>query len=179
METLFTIALRVELPGHALSPKDVCVTGMGPDNSRAAIARAIASYSPKRVVNLGAAGCLSDGFHRSNGARVPVGTIIAPSLVMMKDEPDLDLPDGNPEWHLVTVSEPVFGTNASGIHPGRSHCLVDMECYPQAQVCKAMGVPFHARKCVSDFASSQEEFFLNLPTVQARLEEEFHSWLRT
>lgn len=134
---------------------DVVLTGIGKVAAAVAVSRAIAERRPARVLNIGTAGALHDGWegvHR-------IGRVIehdvdhaALSALVGQDLEGEVVLDPSLPTVLATGDAFVADPAVRQALAQRAH-LVDMEGYAVAMSCAAAGVPCDLVKVVSDTAS--------------------------
>lgn len=138
-----------------LGDRDVVLTGIGKVSAAVAVSRAIAERRPARVLNVGTAGALRDGWegvHRIG--RVIEHDVDHVALSTLLGE------EVSGEVVLDPAEPVVLATGDAFVADGavraelavRAH-LVDMEGYAVARACEAAGVPVELVKVVSDAAS--------------------------
>ena len=152
-ELLVVVAVRQEA-AH-LHGVDVVLTGIGKVSAAVAVGRAIAERRPSRVLNVGTAGALHDGWegvHRIGSVvehdvdHAALGAFIGEEL-----SGEIVL-DPSVEAVLATGDAFVADDRQRAALAQRAH-LVDMEGYAVARACEAAGVPVELVKVVSDSAS--------------------------
>jgi adenosylhomocysteine nucleosidase len=152
-ELLVVVAVRQEA-AH-LHGVDVVLTGIGKVSAAVAVSRAIAERRPSRVLNVGTAGALHDGWegtHRIGRViehdvdHVALGALIGEEL-----SGEIVL-DGGADAVLATGDAFVADGARRDELARRAH-LVDMEGFAVARACVAAGVPVDLVKVVSDSAS--------------------------
>lgn len=152
-ELLVVVAVRQEA-AH-LHGVDVVLTGIGKVSAAVAVSRAIAERRPSRVLNVGTAGALHDGWegvHRIG--RVVEHDVDHAALGRLVGE-DLTgeiVLDGDAEAVLAT-GDAFVADGARRAELARRAHLVDMEGFAVARACVAAGVPVDLVKVVSDSAS--------------------------
>lgn len=134
---------------------DVVLTGIGKVAAAVAVSRAIVERRPARVLNIGTAGALHDGWegvHR-------IGRVIehdvdhaALSALVGQDLEGEVVLDASLPTVLATGDAFVADPAVRQALSQRAH-LVDMEGYAVAMACAAAGVPCDLVKVVSDTAS--------------------------
>lgn len=152
-DLLVVVAVRQEA-AH-LDGVDVVLTGIGKVSAAVAVGRAIAERRPSRVLNVGTAGALHNGWegiHRIGKVvehdvdHVALGKLIGEEL---SGEIVLD-----PSADAVLATGDAFvADGARRAELARRAHLVDMEGYAVARACQAAGVPVDLVKVVSDSAS--------------------------
>lgn len=157
MKTLITVATRTENQFNPL-PKDtdILITGIGKLNAAIRLALKLSEKKYERIINVGLCGCIDKTY--------PISKIFSIEKVIEGDlEPLLgrsEIPlfplSGNSfeETLLVTQDRAVLTEDQRNHLKGFGAFLADMECFALAKTAKALKIPFHAFKIISDHADS-------------------------
>ena len=156
MADLIVVALEKEAPELFQHYSNVHVIGIGKVNAAIHLAKLIYRYHPRRVINIGTAGgiTVNAGIHRINRViqhdvnMMPLG--LDPGAVL--NDPDntvVELPGPG----VTCASGDMFVTEPEKL---RVPCdIIDMEAYPIARVCKALGIQCEIWKYISDSADGK------------------------
>lgn len=147
----------VAVPQEAahLRDVDIVLTGIGKVAAAVTVSRAIAERRPERVLNIGTAGALHDGWegvHRIGRVLEHDVDHAALSALIGEDISGEVIIDPDVDTVLATGDAFVADPAVRGVLAERAH-LVDMEGYAVARACAAAGVPCEMVKVVSDTAS--------------------------
>jgi len=148
------------------------ITGTGPYNATRSVNAIIQHFSPHFILNIGTVG------HPSR--HYPLGSFVTPTHLSMSNQPDLitdtRLPiDNNP----LNIPRHIGGilTSLEQIDPMANHDYLDMEAYPQADLCAQHDVHFHLLKYISDY---NDTFNKNDFKAQCRsLRTQLITWFET
>ncbi|MFL2845907.1 MAG: 5'-methylthioadenosine nucleosidase [Candidatus Puniceispirillaceae bacterium] len=150
--TLLIVALENELPRDLVAGWQIVYSGVGKVNATITLCDALASCSPKKVVNYGSAGALRTGLAglysvtRFQQRDMDVRALgFALGQTPFEDDVIIDL-DGD---GLSCGT----GDNFVSAPPEMNTDLVDMEAYALAKICRQKAVEFHCFKFVSDNAN--------------------------
>jgi adenosylhomocysteine nucleosidase len=151
MNDIVVFALKAEAPS-LFQYKNVFEIGIGKVNAAINTTNLIATYKPKRVINLGTAGgiTLNSGIHRVN--HVVQHDVNLLSMGLSPGEIALD------KNNFITLDTPGYTCATGDMHVTERHKLrikcdmVDMECYSIAKSCLIMGVECVIYKFISDQA---------------------------
>ncbi len=156
LEALMSGSLR---EGGILRGIMVVITGTGPEKSRWAACRIVERLHPLFVLNIGTCGVLLHD--------IALGSWMQPVRVSNEEGGAIELERRLPipfrgriaaEGNLLSVAEAKHRDVLKGPHP---FDLVDMECYPQAQVFQERGVSFQCLKFGSDYADDSADLDFN------------------
>lgn len=149
------VVVAVHQEAALLRGVDVVLTGIGKVAAAVAVGRAIAERRPDRVLNVGTAGALHDGWegvhrigrvveHDVDHAALGrlIGEEVSGEVVL---DPSLDV--------VLATGDAFVADTARRAELARRAHLVDMEGYAVARACQAAGVPVDLVKVVSDTAS--------------------------
>ena len=150
--TLLVVALENELPRDLVAGWQIVYSGVGKVNAAITLCDALASCSPRKVVNYGSAGALREGLsglyrvtrfqQRDMDAR---GLGFALGQTPFEDDVII-----NVEGDGLSCGT---GDNFVVAPPEMNSDLVDMEAYALAKICQQKAVEFHCFKFVSDNAN--------------------------
>ena len=151
--TLIVVALENELPRDLVEGWQIVYSGVGKVNATITLCDALASFSPKKVVNYGSAGALRKGLSglyrvtRFQQRDMDVRALgFALGQTPFEDDVIIDLD--------VDGLSCGTGDNFVSAPPEMNSDLVDMEAYALAKICQQKGVEFHCFKFISDNANS-------------------------
>ncbi len=158
MNDLILFALKAEAP-DLFQFENVFEVGVGKVNSAINAATLIERYKPKRVINLGTAGCISKDIapggtykctHFSQRDMVLGGCVIGPQA----EELLAPIITGTDGYRVSTGDN--FVSDPTGIDAD----FVEMEAYAIAKACVNAGVEFICYKHISDMAdeNAKEHF---------------------
>lgn len=147
----------VAVPQEAayLHDVDVVLTGIGKVAAAVAVSHAIAQRRPQRVLNIGTAGALHDGWEGVHHiGRVLEHDVdhVALSAIIGEDLTGEVILDPSLPAVLATGDAFIADPTVRAALAERAH-LVDMEGYAVAKACAVAGVPCQMVKVVSDTAS--------------------------
>jgi len=184
MNDLIVFALRDEAPNLFNKYRNVFCIGIGKVNAAINVTNLIATYNPKRVINLGTAGgiTLSSGIHRVNNVIQHDVNLLAMGL-----EPGHIALDN---INVITFEGQGYTCATGDMHVTERHKLrvncdmVDMECFSIAKSCLMAGVSCEIYKYISDqadenaattwkeqVAAGQDLYMKVLQDLQVTLEE--------
>ena len=152
-ELLVVVAVRQEA-AH-LRGVDVVLTGIGKVSAAVAVSRALAERRPARVLNVGTAGALHDGWegvHRI-GRVVEHDVDHAALGALLGEELSGEIVLDPSAAAVLATGDAFVADGARRAELARRAHLVDMEGYAVARACQAAGVPVDLVKVVSDTAS--------------------------
>ncbi|NCC21002.1 MAG: nucleosidase [Alphaproteobacteria bacterium] len=170
--------------GVAFGDYTVLNTGVGKLNAAYALMKALGERRPSLVVNLGTAG----------SAVHPAGTVVHCTSFVQRDMDVSPLgfergvtPFSNEgvrlEYGLEAPGLPhaVCGTGDSfeTAHTGEEYCIVDMEAYALAVICKRENIPFLCLKYISDGADGRasQDWCEALEKASVALRGALDAWL--
>jgi len=151
--TLLVVALESELPRDLLAGWQIVYSGVGKVNAAITLCDALASSSPKTVVNYGSAGALRTGLSglyrvtRFQQRDMDVRAL-GFSLGQTPFEEDMIIDLDGDGLSCGT------GDNFVSTPPEMNSDLVDMEAYALAKICRQKAVEFHCFKFISDNANN-------------------------
>lgn len=157
---LLFVSATAEEAAYLPEGSDLLVTGVGTLNAAIALAQRLAAGRPARVLNLGTAGALVDGYSGVYEINAAVQHDFSDELISQMT--------GRPQPNRIEV-RPVTGLPTATLATGDSFIsdsrvrgrlarraqLVDMEGYAVARVAAAYGVPVTLLKQVSDSADEE------------------------
>jgi len=156
----------------------VLICGMGPAAAAAALDGVIARYTPRRVLNCGVAGSLSDALTIGEIRQISAvadasgyGTPRHPAALAYLSAPSelfTPLPGHVGRARLLSQAVPVFDRARRAVLSARGD-LIDMEGAAVARLCRSRAVPCGLIKVVSDHANDRATLLGNLAHTSRRL----------
>lgn len=150
-DVVVLVAIEQELPRALVEPYDVFYTGVGKVNAAMAAMEVIRERAPKKIINFGTAGALTE---RLSGL-VQVGVVFQRDMDVRAIGFALGQTPFEEAGEIMLQSEGVScGTGDQFVSavPELETDIVDMEAYAIAKVCVKAGVDFECWKYISDSA---------------------------